>query len=164
MKLLTFEQIKQMIDGFSLTPEIKDRNDIRLVAQQLGYTVPNCTCKDKFADLVVKLKLWLRQHPTDFCHYAMKAGVVRKGSKGTNVYNLNLTDEEAVWLLENDPEAKSYITKIIKDENVIVEPTVTEDVTEDAEAVTEGAEQELESAKNGPAKKPARKRSQKVKK
>lgn len=153
MKLLTFPEIKQLIDSFPLTPELKDRNDIRGVAEQLGYTVPNCACKDKFGDLVVKLKLWLRQHPDGFPHYAMKAGVVRKGSKGTNIYNLNLTDEEAIWLLENDPEAKNYLTKIVPLENDSTELTTNKT-----------DEQEKELVEGEQTKKSKRKMSTKVKK
>lgn len=151
--MFTFKEIKELIDGFVTTPSEQEKLQIRDVAQQLGYDVPDCKCKDKFADLVIKLKIWLKQHPTDFCHYDMKRGVVRRYKDGTNVYNLNLTDEKAEWLLENDPEAQNYLTKIISTENVSNEPTVSK-----------STEPEQELVASEPIEKPKRKRASKVKK
>lgn len=109
--MLTFQELKDKIESFpQFVEDQQTKNEIKQVASQLGYTVPDCKCQDKFNDLVIKLKLWSRQHPTE-CHYQMRPGIVRRGPEG-NVYNLNLTDETAEWILENDPEGAKYITKI----------------------------------------------------
>lgn len=122
--MLTFEELKNKIESFPEHVEDQSiKNEIRIVAEQLGFTVPNCKCQDKFNDLVVKLKLWSRQHPTE-CHFKIRAGIVRRTPWG-NAYNLNLTDEMAEWILENDQEGARFITKIIEIEQVqseVVEP------------------------------------------
>lgn len=158
--MLSFEQIVDIInkigDSELDNTSIKNReNRLSLirVAEQLGYVVPNCGCKDKFKDLLIKIRIWIKQHPNGFPHYAMKAGVVRKGKRGTNIYNLNLTDEEAEWLLENDPEAKNYLTKIIEEENDGTELTIAE-----------SDKQEPELVESEQIAKPKKKRTSKVKK
>ena len=123
--MLTFQEIKDAIESLSIEPNkkvgVKDEysteeiQTIRQVASQLGFTLPDnatCKCKNQYNDLVIKLKLWLKQHPSDFCHYSMKRGIIRVHSDGTNTYALNLTDERAEYLLKTDPNAYTYITKI----------------------------------------------------
>ena len=123
--MLTFQEIKDAIESLSIeepnkNASVKDEysteeiQTIRQVALQLGYTLPDagCKCKNQMRDLVIKLKLWLKQHPTGFCHYSMKRGIVRVHSDGTNTYALNLTDQRAEYLLKTDPNAYTYITKI----------------------------------------------------
>lgn len=123
--MLTFQEIKDAIEGLSIEEPnkkagVKDEystdeiQTIRQVALQLGYSLPDagCKCKNQWRDLVIKLKLWLKQHPSGFCHYQMKRGIIRVHSDGTNTYALNLTDERAEYLLKTDPNAYTYITKI----------------------------------------------------
>lgn len=117
--MLTFEQVKETIEKFDLSQSSFTRDeklDLNKVASQLGFGLPdpNCKCHDKYKDLIIKLKLWLKNHADGFCHYTMRNGIVRKGSHGQNVYALNLTDEEAEWLIENDEIARKYITKILE--------------------------------------------------
>lgn len=121
--MLTFQEIKDAIEGLSIEPNknagVKDEysteeiQTIRQVALQLGYSLPDagCKCKNQWRDLVIKLKLWSKQHPEE-CHYQMKRGIVRVHSDGTNTYALNLTDPRAEYLLKTDPNAYTYITKI----------------------------------------------------
>lgn len=117
--MLTFEDIKNTIEKYDLTQSEFTRDEkleLNKAASQLGFAIPNanCKCQDKYKDLVIKLKLWLKNHADGFCHYTMRPGVVRLGSHGQNVYALNLTDEEAEWLIENDEIARKYITKILE--------------------------------------------------
>lgn len=122
--MLSFQEIKEAIEGFSIEPNKKagtnkdeysteEIQTIRQVALQLGYSLPDagCKCKNQWRDLVIKLKLWSKQHPEE-CHYQMKRGIIRVHSDGTNTYALNLTDERAEYLLKTDPNAYTYITKI----------------------------------------------------
>lgn len=118
--MLTFEQLKDIIDAL---PMSVDRNDkeivskIRTVASQLGFSLPerDCKCQDRYSDLSVKLKLWLKNHKDGFCKYRMQLGIVRWTPTG-NAYNLTLTDEQAEWILENDPEGAKFITRIVPDD------------------------------------------------
>ena len=119
--MLTFKEVKETIEKYAQATaplEREDKQAIAEVASQLGFSIPdpNCNCKDKYHDLIIKLQLWLRTHQDGFCHYEIAPGIVRKGSKGQNVYNLNLTDEEAEWLIENDPVAAKYIKRVLPDE------------------------------------------------
>lgn len=121
--MLTFQEIKDAIEKLSIEPNKKagvkdeysteDIQTIRQVALQLGYSLPDvgCKCKNQWRDLVIRLKLWSKQHPEE-CHYSMKRGIIRVHSDGTNTYALNLTDERAEYLLKTDPNAYTYITKI----------------------------------------------------
>lgn len=121
--MLTFQEIKEAIESLSIEPNkkagVKDEysteeiQTIRQVALQLGYSLPDagCKCKNQWRDLVIKLKLWSKQHPEE-CHYQMKRGIIRAHLDGTNTYALNLTDERAEYLLKTDPNAYTYITKI----------------------------------------------------
>lgn len=129
--MLTFQEIKDAIEKLSIEPNtnkkagVKDEystgeiQTIRQVALQLGYTLPDagCKCKNQMRDLVIKLKLWSKQHPEE-CHYQMKRGIIRVHSDGTNTYALNLTDERAEYLLKTDPNAYTYITKIAETNKV----------------------------------------------
>ena len=129
--MLTFQEIKDAIEKLSIEPNkkagVKDEysteeiQTIRQVALQLGYSLPDagCKCKNQWRDLVIKLKLWSRQHPEE-CHYQMKRGIIRVHSDGTNTYALNLTDERAEYLLKTDPNAYTYITKIAETDKVEV--------------------------------------------
>lgn len=128
--MLTFEELKEKIESFPMHVEDQSiKNDVKIVAKQIGYSVPDCKCQDKFNDLVIKLKLWLRQHPEP-CHYTIRPGIVRRGPDGNNIYNLNLTDETAEWILENDPEGAKYITKIVSDESEETSNTINQNETE----------------------------------
>lgn len=121
--MLTFQEIKDAIEKLSIEPNMKtDVKDeysaeevqiMRQIALQLGYSLPDigCKCKNQWRDLVIKLKLWSKQHPEE-CHYSMKRGIIRVHSDGTNTYTLNLTDQRAEYLLKTDPNAYTYITKI----------------------------------------------------
>lgn len=114
--MLTFEELKEKIESFPMHVEDQSiKNDVKIVAKQIGYSVPDCKCQDKFNDLVIKLKIWLRNHPEP-CHYTIRPGIVRRGPDGNNIYNLNLTDETAEWILANDPEGARFITKIVDTE------------------------------------------------
>lgn len=121
--MLTFQEIKDAIESLSIEPNkkagVKDEysadeiQTIRQVALQLGYSLPDagCKCKNQWRDLVIRLKLWSKQHNEE-CHYVMKRGIIRVHSDGTNTYALNLTDQRAEYLLKTDPNAYTYITKI----------------------------------------------------
>ena len=126
--MLTFQEIKDAIESLSIEPNkkvgVKDEystgeiQTIRQVALQLGYSLPDagCKCKNQWRDLVIRLKLWSKQHNEE-CHYVMKRGIIRVHSDGSNTYALNLTNERAEYLLKTDPNAYTYITKIAdKDE------------------------------------------------
>ena len=129
--MLTFQEIKDAIEKLSIEPNkkagVKDAYSteeiqiIRQVALQLGYSLPDagCKCKNQWRDLVIRLKLWSKQHPEE-CHYQMKRGIIRVHSDGTNTYALNLTDERAEYLLKTDPNAYTYITKIAETNKVEV--------------------------------------------
>ena len=157
--MLKFQEVKETIEKYSqaTTPlEREDKQVIAKVAVQLGFSTPdpNCNCKDKYHDLIIKLQLWLRTHQDGFCHYEIAPGIVRKGSKGQNVYNLNLTDEEAEWLLENDPVAAKYIKRILPDETE--EAKETDKVAENAgpeELFTAGGPEEAKPSEPCKAKK-----------
>lgn len=134
--MLTHNELKDIIESLPMTVDKDDRETtelIKKVAKQIGYSVPDCRCQDKWSDLSVKLHLWLRNHPEE-CHYTIRPGIVRRGPDGTNIYNLNLTDESAEWLLENDPEGARFITKIVdtetetkpKMETLEVQPEIVE--------------------------------------
>lgn len=116
--MLNIENIKNALSNIDID-NITEQNkiSIREIASQIGFTTPDagCKCKDGYRDLFIKLRLWVKAHPNGL-HYTMKPGIVRKGSKGQNVYNLTLTDSEAEWLLENDPEGAVFITKILEEE------------------------------------------------
>lgn len=121
--MLTFQEIKDAIESLSIEPNKKagakdeysteEIQIIRQVALQLGYSLPDagCKCKNQWRDLVIRLKLWSKQHPEE-CHYVMKRGIIRVHSDGTNTFSLNLTDQRAEYLLKTDPNAYTYITKI----------------------------------------------------
>lgn len=149
--MLTYNEIRDIIESLPMAVDKDDRETtelIKKVGKRLGYTIPDCRCHDKFSDLSVKLKIWLRNHPEE-CHYQMRPGIVRRGPDGTNIYNLNLTDESAEWLLENDPEGAKYITKIVSDESEETSNTInqneTESVSENVSAETVVVEPEPES-------------------
>lgn len=144
--MLTFKEVKETIEKYSQTTtplEREDKQAIAEVAVQLGFSIPdpNCNCKDKYHDLIIKLQLWLRAHQDGFCHYEIAPGIVRKGSKGQNVYNLNLTDEEAEWLIENDPVAARYIKRILPDETEETKPEETDGPEETKTDETDGPEE-----------------------
>lgn len=75
-------------------------------------TLPNCNCSNKWADAVVKLSLWYRQHPDYIvCGYAMQRGVVFI-LDGVAYTSANLTDEIAERLLSENEQAKKFIKKL----------------------------------------------------
>lgn len=116
--MLNIENIKNALSNIDIDNITEnDKIIIRKIAGQIGFTTPDagCKCKDGYRDLYIKLSLWVKAHP-DGLHYVIKPGIVRKGSKGQNVYNLNLTDEEAEWILANDSEGAKFITKILEEE------------------------------------------------
>lgn len=117
--MLTFEEIKDIIDALPMSVNKNDKeivSKIRTVASQLGFALPerDCKCQDRYSDLSVKLKLWLKKHADGFCKYTMKLGIVRYTPFG-NAYNLTLTDEQAEWIIANDPEGSKFITRIVSD-------------------------------------------------
>lgn len=116
--MLNIEEVKGQLESIDIDNIVEqDKISIREIANQIGFSTPdaNCKCKDGYRDLFIKLRLWVKNHPNGL-HYTMKPGIVRKGSQGQNVYNLTLTDDEAEWLLENDPEGAKFITKILDEE------------------------------------------------
>lgn len=131
--MLNIEEIKSQL-GLIDIDNITEQNKItiREIAGQIGFSTPDagCKCRDSYRDLYIKLSLWVKNHPGGL-HYTMKPGIVRKGSKGQNVYNLTLTDSEAEWLLENDPEGAKFITKILEEEEEEKEDTKVLDEKED---------------------------------
>lgn len=134
--MLTHNELKDIIESLPMTVDKDDRETtelIKKVGKQLGYAIPDCRCHDKWSDLSVKLKLWLRNHPEE-CHYTIRPGIVRRGPDGNNIYNLNLTDETAEWILENDPEGARYITKIVsettEDDVNVINQSTNESVSE----------------------------------
>ena len=156
--MLTFKEVKETIEKYAQVTaplEREDKQAIAEVASQLGFSIPdpNCNCKDKYHDLVIKLQLWLRTHRDGFCHYEIAPGIVRKGSKGQNVYNLNLTDEEAEWLIENDPVAAKYIKRVLPDETDGPEETKPDENDGPEELFTEGVPEEAKSEEPCKAKK-----------
>lgn len=115
--MLTHNEIKDIIDNLPMTVNKDDRNTtelIKKVGKQLGYAIPDCRCHDKWSDLSVKLKLWLRNHPEE-CNWTIRPGIVRRTPFG-NCFNLSITNQMAEWLLENDPESVKWITKIVDTE------------------------------------------------
>lgn len=157
--MLKFQEVKETIEKYAQAAtqlEREDKQVIAKVAVQLGFSTPdpNCNCKDKYHDLIIKLQLWLRTHQDGFCHYEIAPGIVRKGSKGQNVYNLNLTDEEAEWLIENDPVAAKYIKRILPDETEEAKETnkVAENVGPE-ELFTAGGPEEAKPSEPCKAKK-----------
>lgn len=117
--MLNFDEIKDIIDALPMSVDKNDKeivSKIRTVASQLGFALPerDCKCQDRYSDLSVKLKLWLKKHADGFCKYTMKLGIVRYTPFG-NAYNLVLTDKQAEWILENDEEGSKFITRIVSD-------------------------------------------------
>lgn len=113
MNRFKHEELLEKISSFDASRTDEQKNDIIAVAKQIGFSVPNrnCKCVNGWSDLVIRLKLWMRQHPTA-PHFTIQPGIVRKGPDGNNVTNLNITDEAALWLLKNDEVAAKYITQI----------------------------------------------------
>lgn len=131
--MYTHEELLRAIDSFEPSESLSNQTkaEIKAVATQIGFNVPDatCKCKDKYNDLIIKLKLWAKEH-FEPVHYEMKRGVIRKGPDG-NIFALNLDDAKAEWLLQFDPEAPKYIKKIADSEPVQKEPTgLTESGTE----------------------------------
>lgn len=134
MNKLTHDELLEKISSFEVSRTDEQRNDIIAVAGQIGFSTPSrsCKCKSGWSDLVIRLRLWAKQHLTA-CHYSIQPGIVRKGPDGKNVYSLNITDETAEWLLENDEVAAKFITKISEKEieKVKEEPVEATDSKED---------------------------------
>ncbi len=133
--MLTFEEIKDIIDALPMSVNKNDKeivSKIRTVASQLGFALPerDCKCQDRYSDLSVKLKLWLKKHKDGFCKYTMKLGIVRYTPFG-NAYNLVLTNEMAEWILENDEEGSKFITIIVTD----IAETSSNDAKEDSNII-----------------------------
>lgn len=129
MNRLKHEELLEKISSFDASHIDEQKNDIIAAAKQIGFSVPNrnCKCVNGWSDLVIRLKIWMRQHPTP-CHFSIQPGIVRRGPDGANVTNLNITDESALWLLENDEVAAKYITQISEMEEPV--ETLTETPTE----------------------------------
>ena len=119
----SFEKIKEFVDLIDLNSHKYSREDeltIRAIASQLGYSWPNCNCNllDKLKDLVIKIKLFVRNHPEGFSHYVMSPGIVRIAEDGVYVTNNNLTDAYAEEFLAKYADASTYIKRILPAETV----------------------------------------------
>lgn len=125
--MYTHEELLRAIDSFELSESLSNqmKAEIKAVASQIGFNTPDttCKCKDKYNDLIIKLKLWKKDHQEP-CHYSMSRGIIRKGPDGKNIFALNLDDAKAEWLLQFDPEAPKYIKRIADYEPVHKEPAV----------------------------------------
>ena len=125
--MYTHEELLRAIDSFEPSESLSNQTkaEVKAVATQIGFNAPDatCKCKDKYNDLIIKLKLWRKDH-FEQCHYTMKRGVIKKGPDGKNIFSLNLDDAKAEWLLQFDPEAPKYIKKIADHEPVQKEPAV----------------------------------------
>lgn len=133
--MYTHEELLRAIDSFEPSESLSNQTkaEIKTVATQIGFNAPDatCKCKDKYNDLIIKLKLWRKDHQEP-CHYSMSRGIIRKGPDGKNIFALNLDDSKALWLLENDPEASKYIKRIADDEPVQEPAELFEGSTETA--------------------------------
>lgn len=125
--MYTHEELLRTIDSFEPSESLSNQTkaEVKAVASQIGFNAPDatCKCKDKYNDLIIKLKLWRKDHQEP-CHYSMSRGIIRKGPDGKNIFALNLDDDKAEWLLQFDPEAPKYIKRIADYEPVQKEPAV----------------------------------------
>lgn len=140
--MYTHEELLRAIDSFEPSESLSNQTkaEVKAVATQIGFNAPDatCKCKDKYNDLIIKLKLWRKEH-FEPVHYTMKRGIIRKGPDGKNIFALNLNDAKAEWLLQFDPEAPKYIKKIADYEPVQKESAEPTESSTDPSALPESA-------------------------
>lgn len=118
-----------------------DLNKINVVAKELGYQLPNCSCKNKWLDLLTLEQLWVKRNPKGFPKYKWNNDMKRLLLKGGEmILKSNYTDEKVELWLEENPTKTDYFklwnnrsTKAIKDKtnNQITNETSNEDSVKD---------------------------------
>lgn len=103
-------------------------------AKEIGYTIPTCSCKNKWQDLIWKLQIFVKQHPNGFPIYKWNAPYKRLLLKdGTIIVQSNFTDEQAKQWLEENPTKTEYfkLWNNRKSAKKVTEDKTEEPITED---------------------------------
>ena len=129
---MKYTEAKQKIAELTAKKSADYTTEDKQVANQIHlhiYKTPiaDCNCTDKYVDAVVKMAIWFKNNKAfNNCHYTIQRG--QAFMVGMTYYNnSNLTDAVAEELINTNPEARKYITRVELDDE---EPTAAKPAEE----------------------------------
>ena len=121
---MKFEDFKTEVSNLSQHPIGNlERKLIAELAGILGWEVPNCTCHDRFQDLLVRLGIYCK-NKSDFFKYEMARGCIIEYA-GKKYSQITCTNEIAEAYIQANP--KQTVIKVPFDVEIQQSTVCTED-------------------------------------